>query len=123
MEEKPRIVITRTRQPATTVESTARKFAFTTDMLPAEGALKSFRRQAWEAFARLEIPRVNEDAWRRTDLHLMPAESFHLPAQEAFRELEEVPQELLRPLTAEHHGGQVILLPGGSRSSLDPELV
>jgi len=30
---------------------------------------------------------------------------------------------LLKPLTADRHGGQVILLPGGARSSLDPELV
>ena len=41
----------------------------------------------------------------------------------AFRDLAPVPEELLRPLTADRHGGQVILLPGGSRPSLDPELV
>jgi Fe-S cluster assembly protein SufD len=122
MEEKPKVVISRTRQGAATSGQAARKFAFTADMLPAEGALKSYRSQAWEAYAHLEIPRVNEDAWRRTDLRLMPAESFHLPVQGAFKELPPVPQDLLRPLTAEHHGGQVILLPGGARSSLDPEL-
>jgi Fe-S cluster assembly protein SufD len=119
MEEKPKVIITRTRQP----EAAERKFTFSADMLPAEGALKAYHKQAWETYARLAIPRVNEDAWRRTDLRLMPAESFRLPVQGAYRELAPVPEDLLRPLAAEHHGGQVILLPGGSRSSLDPELV
>ena len=119
MEEKPKVIITRTRQP----EAAERKFTFSADMLPAEGALKAYHKQAWETYARLAIPRVNEDAWRRTDLRLMPAESFRLPVQGAYRELAPVPDDLLRPLAAEHHGGQVILLPGGSRSSLDPELV
>ena len=49
MEEKPKVIITRTRQGAGTGEEAARKFAFTADMLPAEGALKSYRNQAWEA--------------------------------------------------------------------------
>jgi Fe-S cluster assembly protein SufD len=119
MEEKPKVIITRTRQP----EPEARKFAFTADMLPAEGALKPYRKHAWETYTRLAIPRVNEDAWRRTDLRLLPAEDFRLPVQEAFRELPPVPEDLLRPLTAEHHGGQVVLQPGGAHSSLDPELV
>ncbi len=119
MEEKPKIVITRTRQP----EAAERKFAFSADMLATEGALKTYRKQAWDTYTRLSMPRVSEEAWRRTDLRLMPAESFRLPAQGAFRELAPVPVDLLRPLAAEHHGGQVILLPGGARSLLDPELV
>ena len=119
MEEKPRVVITRTRQP----QAAARNFAFTADMLPAQAALKTYRMHAWETYARLAIPSVSEDAWRRTDLRLLPAESFFLPVPGIFRELVPVPAELLRPLTAERHGGQVVLLPGGARSSLDAELV
>jgi len=54
-----------------------------------------------------------------------PAARRYLPPAEsgAFNQLTPVPEDLLRPLTAERHGGQVILLPGGSRTSLDPELV
>ncbi len=118
MEEKPRVVITRTRQP----QPAAREFTFSADMLPAEAALKSYRTHAWEIYSRLAMPGIKEEAWRRTDLRELPAESFHLPASEAFRELAPVPENLLRPLTAERHGGQVILMPGGSRASLDPEL-
>jgi len=119
MQEKPKIVITRSRRP----EPAVRNFAFTADMLPADDSLKDYRRHAWETYVRLAMPSVTEEAWRRTDLHLLPADTFRLPAADAFRDLAPVPEDLLRPLTAEKHGGQVILLPGGSRASLDPELV
>jgi Fe-S cluster assembly protein SufD len=118
MEEKPKVVVTRTRRP----EPAARNFAFTADMVPAEGALKDYRTHAWETYSRLVMPAVTEEAWRRTDLRELPADTFHLPANGAFQDLAPVPEELLKPLTADRHGGQVVLLPGGSRASLDPEL-
>ncbi|MGB8214875.1 MAG: Fe-S cluster assembly protein SufD [Anaerolineales bacterium] len=119
MMEKPKVVITRSRRP----EAAARNFAFTGDMVPSGGALKSYRGRAWETYSRLAMPSVTEEAWRRTDLRLLPADSFRLPNPAAFRELAPVPDELLRPLTADRQGGQVILLPGGARSTLEPELV
>jgi len=120
MEEKSHIVIaSRTRRP----EPSANNFAFTAEMIPAFGALDEYRRRAWETFNRLPLPTTAGEAWRRTDLRILPADSFRLPASGAFRDLAPVPDALLKPLTAEHHGGQVILLPGGSRTSLDPDLV
>ena len=119
MLEKPKIVISRTRRP----EPAIRDFAFTAAMLPADGALNEYRQHAWETYSDLAMPNVREEAWRRTDLRLLPADSFHLPAAGAFHDLAPVPEALLKPLTAERHGGQVILLPGGAHSSLDPELV
>ncbi|MGD0878078.1 MAG: Fe-S cluster assembly protein SufD [Anaerolineales bacterium] len=118
MEEKPKIVITRSRHP----EPVTRAFAFTSDLVPVEEALKDYRQHAWETYTRLAMPSMTEEAWRRTDLHLLPAETFRLPEEGAFHQLAPVPEDLLRPLTAERHGGQVILLPGGSRTSLGPEL-
>jgi Fe-S cluster assembly protein SufD len=119
MEEKPKVLISHTR-PA---EPAARDFSFTREMLPSEPALQSFRAHAWDAYSRLPIPSTAGEAWRRTDLRQMPVGSFRLPAAGEFRSLAQPPQELLNPLTSDRHGGQVILLPGGSRSSLDPELV
>ena len=120
MEEKSHIVIaSRTRRP----EPSANNFAFTAEMIPAFGALDEYRRRAWETFNRLPLPTTAGEAWRRTDLRILPADSFRLPASGAFRDLAPVPDALLKPLTAERHGGQVILLPGGSRTSLDPDLV
>jgi Fe-S cluster assembly protein SufD len=119
MEEKPKIVVTtRTRRP----ETTARQFSFTAAMLPATGALREFREYAWEAFNRLPLPTTNEEAWRRTDLRPMPADQFRLPAEGAYEDLPAVPADLLKPLTSDQHGGQVVLLPGGSRLDLDPAL-
>ncbi|MFH1524506.1 MAG: Fe-S cluster assembly protein SufD [Chloroflexota bacterium] len=119
MEDKPRIVINRARRP----EPAVKDFAFTADMIPANGALDEYRRHAWEVFSHLPMPTTAEEAWRRTDLRALPADSFRLPARGAFRDLTPVPDELLKPLTADRQGGQVILLPGGARTSLDPELI
>jgi Fe-S cluster assembly protein SufD len=118
MEEKPRTVVTRTRRP----ERAARDFAFTADMVPAFGALDGYRRSAWETYTRLGLPTTNGEAWRRTDLRPLPADSFHLPAEGAHRDLEPVPAELLKPLVSDQHGGQVVLLPGGSTAALDDGL-
>jgi Fe-S cluster assembly protein SufD len=119
MEEKPRLIITRSRRP----ETTAKEFAFTAEMMPAYGALDEYRRRAWEVYNRLPLPTTAEEAWRRTDLRALPVDTFRLPANGAFRDLAPVPEELLQPLAADHHSGQVILLPGGSQSALDPLLV
>ena len=118
MEEKPKVIITRTRRP----EPAAQDFAFTAEMLPAYGALDEQRRRAWEVFSRLSLPTTAEEAWRRTDLRTLPADAFRLPASGAFRDLAPVPAELLKPLVADRPSGQVVLLPGGSRASLDPLL-
>ncbi len=119
MVEKPRVVIaSRTRRP----EPAARTFAFTKEMVPTD-ALADYRQRAWEVYNRLPMPASPEEAWRRTDLRPLPADVFKLPAKGAFRDLAAVPEELLKPLTADRHGGQVVLLPGGSRASLDPSLV
>ncbi len=119
MEEKPKIVISRTRRPA----GTPQDFAFSAEAIPAGGVLEDYRRRAWEAFRSLPLPTPAEEAWRRTDLRGLPAASLRLPLPDAWRDLPPVPAHLLRPLTADQHGGQVILLPGGSRVELDPALV
>ena len=120
MEEKPRVLIstTRTRRP----EPAVRTFAFTREMLPSD-PLADYRQRAWEVYNRLPIPASPEEAWRRTDLRLLPADTFRFPEKGAFKDLSPVPEELLKPLTADRHGGQVVLLPGGSRALLDPDLV
>jgi Fe-S cluster assembly protein SufD len=119
MEEKPRVVVTRSRRP----EPAAQAFAFTANMLPAGEALKDYRQHAWETYNRLAMPTMTDEAWRRTDLRGLPASTFRLPDDGTFRDLAPVPAELLKPLTSDTHGGQVILLPGGGRASLDPMLV
>jgi len=118
MEEKPKVTVARSRRP----EPVARNFTFTSGMVP-QGALNVYRAHAWETFNRLAMPSMTEEAWRRTDLHDLPVDLVHLPAEGAFRDLAPVPGDLLKPLTSDEHGGQVILYPGGAEVSLSPELV
>jgi len=118
MQEKPKVSVARTRR-----DSAAKNFVFTQADIPASsGSLASFRASAWEAYKSLPLPVNTDEAWRRTDLRLLPAADFSLPKDGAFEDLPVVPEELLKPLTGEQHGGQITLLPGGSQIQLDESL-
>lgn len=121
MEEKPKVkvVVSRTRRG-----EPAHDFVFTRQDVPAgpDGALAAYRSRAWEAFKRLPIPAAPDEAWRRTDVHSMPAETFALPAEGRNKDLPAVPKALLKPLVANAHGGQIVLRPGEAQIDLDVEL-
>ena len=119
MEEKPKVIIARTRRS----ETPEKNFAFTNGMVPASGVLSDYRQNAWQIFNRLSIPNMSEEAWRRTDLRELPVETIHLPTEGAFRDLAPVPRDLLKPLASDKHGGQVVLLPGGAKPYLSPDLI
>ncbi len=121
-----RTVVTRTRR-GERLES--KEFVFTRDMIPALSQaneasefLKQYRVRAWDAFEKLPIPTVSEEAWRRTDLRPLPAGSFHLPTSSEVQELPMPPAELLEPLVGDQHGGQIVLTPASSQVFLDPGL-
>jgi Fe-S cluster assembly protein SufD len=84
--------------------------------------LASYRTQAWDAFKRLSLPKTTEEAWRRTDLRNLPVDSFVLPREGAYNDLPSVPADLLKPLIADQHGGQIVLTPGGAEIDLDESL-
>ena len=118
MQEKPKVTVSRTRRP----EAAAQEFKFTREMLPsADGMLGEYRAAAWEVFKRLPLPTVKEEAWRRTDLHTMPAGKFSLYPQGSSLSTP-VPEDLLKPLIADQHGGQIILTPEGASVELSPKL-
>ena len=119
MEEKPKVIVT-SRSRRTGAE--AKHFVFTEDQIPS-GILSDYRKHAWQAYTRLAIPATTEEAWRRTDLHALPADIFQLPKDKAFENLPAVPEYLLKPLVADQHGGQIVLVPGGSSVELDEKLV
>ncbi|MBE3048566.1 Fe-S cluster assembly protein SufD, partial [Candidatus Bathyarchaeota archaeon] len=119
MQEKPKIVVARTRR----TRAPTKTFVFTAAMVPASGVLADYRQKAWQTFNRLSLPSMAEEAWRRTDLRELPADTVHLPTDGAFRDLAPVPADLLKPLTADKHGGQVVLLPGGAKPYLSPGLI
>jgi len=68
------------------------------------------------------LPVSTDEAWRRTDLRALPADVFKLPSDKAFENLPPVPAHLLKPLVTDQHGGQIILVPGGSQIDLDEKI-
>ncbi len=118
MAETPRIV-TRTRR----VEPETKNFQFNAGMIPATQSqvLQEYRSQAWETFEKLPIPTPGEEAWRRTDIKALKPEIFRLPRPDEYLDLAPVPDELLQPIADDPHGGEIILLPGGTRVELREE--
>ena len=118
MQKKPKVVITRNRR----AEAAGQDFAFAESDIPSSsGLVASYRARAWEAFKRQTLPDTTLEAWRRTDIHALPLGSFKLAG--AARNLPPAPDDLLKPLVADQHGGQIVLSPGGSAIELDPALV
>jgi len=110
-------------------ETKERDFAFTREMIPAPSDgraptfLREYRNKAWEAFERLPIPMITDEAWRRTDLRGLKAGSFRLPEVEAEIHFPAPPAELLQPLVGGDHGSQIVLLPGDVvEAKMDPEV-
>jgi Fe-S cluster assembly protein SufD len=116
MQEKPKITVSKTRRAV----SAAKDFSFTQADIPAaSGAVASYRASAWEAFKKNPLPDTSLEAWRRTDIHNLPVDVFKFPAKDVYLDLPPVPENLLKPLVADQHGGQIVLLPGGSTIDLD----
>jgi Fe-S cluster assembly protein SufD len=118
MQEKPRVVVSRTRR----VETAAKDFPFTQSDVRALDAVASYRTLAWDAFKRLSLPVNTEEAWRRTDIHALPVDKLKLSVDGA-AEFPPVREDLLKPLVADQHGGQIVLTPDGARIELDEKLV
>ena len=124
MKETPRVV-TRTKRAETTAPAAPREFTFNEVQVRSQGVsetLRAYRQRAWETFRSLPVPTVQEEAWRRTDLKGLAVDSFRLPALDAYLDLPDAPAYLLEPLVGDEHGGQVVLLAGGAKTQLAPEL-
>jgi Fe-S cluster assembly protein SufD len=118
MQEKPKVVVSRTRR----AEAAARDFAFAeSDIRAAGDGVASYRTLAWTAFKRNRLPDTMQEAWRRTDIHNLPTDKFRL-ALDNTGDLPAVREDLLKPLVADQHGGQIILTPGQARIDLDEKL-
>lgn len=121
-----RTVVTRKNRVS---RGAAREFAFSREMIPALSgngktpeAVKNFTSSAWQAYEDLPMPTTQDEPWRRTDLRGLQAGNFRLPKPDEYEDLPEAPAELLQPLAGEEHGGQILLLPGGVRRDLSPDL-
>jgi Fe-S cluster assembly protein SufD len=119
MQEKPKVVVSRTRR----ADSAAKEFNFSeADIRAGENSVAAYRSLAWNAFKRLTLPVTTEEAWRRTDIHNLPVDKFRFAQEGAFNDLPPVREDLLKPLTGDQHGGQILLMPGGVKMDLDESL-
>jgi Fe-S cluster assembly protein SufD len=119
MQEKPKVTVSRTRR----TDSTVKEFNFTqADSRAGSDAVAAYRALAWESFKRLSLPDTTLEAWRRTDIHNLPVDKFILPRDGAYEDLPSVREDLLKPLIADQHGGQIVLTPGGSKIELTESL-
>src|SRR5512139_777548 len=118
MEEKPKVVVSRTRRP----EPAAKEFNFRESDIRAAGKyVASYRSRAYEAFKRHGLPDTTQEAWRRTDIHALPTDKFTLSIDGA-ADLPVVREDLLNPLVADQHGGQILITPGSVKIDLDEKL-
>lgn len=120
MEEKPKVVVSSSRSRR--LDSAAKEFPFSEADVRMDGLLREYRARAWNEFKRLSLPDTSLEAWRRTDIHQLPADKFVLPKQGAYEDLPPVRADLMTPLADEQHGGQILLLPGGAAVELDEKL-
>ena len=119
MQEKPKVTVSRTRRTG----SAAKDFNFAeSDIRTGKDALASYRASAWSSFKKHSLPVTTEEAWRRTDIHNLPTDKFKFAEEGAFNDLPAVREDLLKPLTGDAHGGQIVLVPGGSKIELDEKL-
>ncbi len=84
--------------------------------------IKEYRHRAYNVFESLPMPTVNDEAWRRTDIRGLNLHSLHFPNLEDSKGMPDVPTELVQPLVASEHGGQIIQSPNGILRHIDSEL-
>jgi Fe-S cluster assembly protein SufD len=118
MEEKPKVVVSRTRRP----EPAAKEFNFTgANIRAVSEPVASYRARAYDAFKRQTLPDTTLEAWRRTDIHVLPTDKFKLSI-DGVADLPTVREDLLNPLVADQHGGQILITPGNVKIDLDENL-
>lgn len=120
-----RTVVSRTKRIAS---PEVQEFTFTRDMIPGRrgevpGFIQDYRLNAWDSFEQLAFPKTTDEPWRRTDIRKLETGTFRLPASGEYKDLQVVPKVLLKPLVSKEHGGQIVLMPGGSKTDLYPELI
>lgn len=118
-----RSVATKTRK---ITKKQLNEFGFTREMIPVDANssdyVREYRELAWESYQTLAMPTTKDEPWRRTDIRKLDAGSFHLPMNGDLRNYPDVPSELLQPLVSDQHGGQIVISPGGTKTSIDQKL-
>jgi Fe-S cluster assembly protein SufD len=119
MEEKPGVVITRSRRE----QAQPKVFNFSKEMIPTSGVLADYRQKAWQIFDQLPFPTMRDTDWQRTDLREFPSESMRLPGDSGSKEFAPIPAKQLTSISAGKLGGQVLMTTGEVKKTLHQDLV
>ncbi len=71
--------------------------------------IRAFRTKAWETYEVIPMPTTQDEAWRRTDIRGLPAESFRLPEEVVGLTGPEAPAHLKESPLGEELAGQLVL--------------
>ncbi len=121
MQEAPTI-ITRKRRIETNI---APEFSLTSEMIPEfseDKLIADYRKSSWEAYRSIPMPTLKDEAWRRTDIHELQSEKFHLAGLNGHSSQDSIPASLLKPLAGKIHGGQIVQNAENTKGFLDEEL-
>ena len=116
-------VVTHRSRSAATDKST--EFRFTeTDIPSVNGSeiLNSNRKHAWQIFKTMSFPNIKDEAWRRTDISQLDPAQFSLVKAGGYLDVPSAPEDLLKPLTDENQGGQIVLYGADAAVTVSPEI-
>lgn len=124
MAERKRVVSSSKKR---TAKKASGKFNFNQEMVPnwengkpQPEFLTAYRKKAWQAFEKMELPKTDQEPWRRTDIRKLQTNSFNLAGTDQVEQA--VPEALLNPLAGEKFGGQIVLSAASVDHYLDQEI-
>lgn len=115
-------VVTRSRRGDSLSQ---REFSFDASVMESgfiQPHINEYRAKALQTYNALGMPTTSDEAWRRTDIRSLKADSFRLPSKDQYLDLPAAPEWLLQPLADGAHGGELVLMAGGAHGSLDAAL-
>ena len=105
-----------------------RDFTFSEEMVPfirdesSPQFIRDYYTQAWDSFKQQRLPNTTDEAWRRTDIRSLGVSNFRLGFSGEGISRTSIPDQLLEPLIADQHGGQIVLDHDRSSINLEQDL-
>lgn len=100
---------------------TEEQFVLAPDFSESLGELNQYQRRAWEAFKFLPFPDDSQEAWKRTNIRGMNLGQLQLVDSSTGNF--QIPAELIKPLTDDLHGGEILFNGSQVTIQLDEKLV
>jgi len=122
MNERPRIIKRSTSQGSTHQGN----FSFDKSWIriPEKNSyIADYRERAWNAYNKLSIPQINEEAWRRTDLRELSKLASQFKIENIDDLNNEIPDSFQNSVFGEKAENQLIISGGKITKSVDPTLL